>query len=206
MRDQQKIGGRPVKNALGVIRNRIGTTAGIVVLVVATAFAGSAAATALITGGQVKNGSLTGVDIKDRSLTAADFKGLPAGSQGLTGPPGPQGPTGPGGQTGATGPAGATGQRGATGATGPTGPATGAAGGGLAGNYPNPTVAANAIGSNEIQDASTANGLRHADIAVVSGTFPFNPPDLAAGECGSASVAVPAAQVGDTVIANYVGA
>jgi hypothetical protein len=70
--------------------------------------AGSAAATALVTGTQIKDGSVTGrdihthtikdVDIRDGSLTARDFAGGsvtgPAGAQGDTGPAGVVGPTG----------------------------------------------------------------------------------------------------------------
>ncbi len=94
---------------------------------------GLAAATKLISGKQVKNGSLTGKDIKNGSLLAADFKkgSLPAGPTGPTGAAGPageQGPMGPAGsrgvagETGADGPTGPKGAAGETGADGPTGP------------------------------------------------------------------------------------
>lgn len=78
------------------------------VLALFVALGGTATATLLITGKNVKNGSLTGadvknssltsVDVKDASLLARDFKTgqLPAGAQG------PQGVAGPKGDPGAT--------------------------------------------------------------------------------------------------------
>src|SRR4051812_3384479 len=58
---------------------------------------GAAAATKLITGKQVKNGSLTSADVKDHSLLRRDFKNrqLPAGPIGPVGPAGQIGPQGP---------------------------------------------------------------------------------------------------------------
>jgi hypothetical protein len=79
---------------------------------------GSAAAAALITGKQVKDGSLTGTDVQNNSIAGADVKDgslrskdfepgqLPAGARGPQGERGPQGPSGPQGERG---PQGATG-------------------------------------------------------------------------------------------------
>jgi hypothetical protein len=80
--------------------------------------AGATAASNLITGRQIKNGSITGTDIKDRSVGADDLQSesigpsklssgllddIAAGKDNLPGPAGPTGPTGP---TGPAGPAG----------------------------------------------------------------------------------------------------
>ena len=75
---------------------------------------------------RVANGTLRQIDFAPGTLLQ--------GPQGPQGPPGPEGPPGPGGGGGGA----------------PSGPA----GGGLAGNYPNPTIAANAVGGAQIVDNS----------------------------------------------------
>jgi hypothetical protein len=100
------------------------------------------------------------------------FRKVPAGPKGDTGPlggqgvpgrdgrdgvPGGVGPKGDIGQTGVTGDQGSTGP---TGPQGPVGPSTGPAGGGLSGNYPNPLIASNAIGSGNVVD----NSLSGSDV------------------------------------------
>lgn len=107
----------------------------VVVLVIA--MTGSATATALITGRQIKNGSITGADVRNGSLSASDITGDFQGRPGATGPAGPmglpgaagaQGADGQPGPEGAAGPAGPKGQKGDQGESGPQGPA-GPAGG-----------------------------------------------------------------------------
>lgn len=91
------------------------------------------------------------------------FRKVPAGPRGEAGLPGTQGVPGNAGPIGDRGPIGPTGDDGSTGPTGPqgpVGPSTGPAGGGLSGNYPNPVIAANAIGSGNVVD----NSLSGSDV------------------------------------------
>lgn len=97
-----------------------------------------------VTSPSIRNGAVTGKDVKDNSLTGVDIdeKSLGAaagpGPAGATGAEGPQGPIGP---------------------TGPAGPLN-AAGGDLTGQYPAPSIAPNAVGSDEVTD----NTLTGADV------------------------------------------
>jgi hypothetical protein len=72
----------------------------VLALAVAITLPAASAASALITGSQVKDGSVTGRDVRDHSLPGIEFGHLVAGPQGdpglqgLPGDPGPQGPAG----------------------------------------------------------------------------------------------------------------
>jgi hypothetical protein len=91
--------------------------------------------------------------------------GGPAGPQGPKGDTGARGAVGPKGDTGATGEPGPKGDAGAKGDKGDQGPKgdpggsrpIGPAGGALAGSYPAPTIAANAISGAEVADGSLTN-------------------------------------------------
>lgn len=81
-----------------------------------------------VTGKDVKDGKLTGIDVQDNSLTGADIDESTLSLGGQRGNDEPPAPT----------------------STTPSGPA----GGDLFGEYPNPTVAANAVGGAEVTDES----------------------------------------------------
>jgi hypothetical protein len=125
--------------------------------------AGDAVADVVIPRGSVgtaelRDGSVTAAKVKDGTLVARDFKvgqapRGPVGQRGKQGPPGVQGPAGT-----------------IDGVT---------ASGDLAGTYPAPTLAPDAIESAEIRDHS----LRLTDTSVLSGQARIDAPSIAAHSC-----------------------
>jgi hypothetical protein len=106
---------------------------------------------------QLRDGAVTAAKVRDRSLVARDFRH----GQLPRGPAGPQGP--PGTIEGV------------------------AASGDLAGTYPSPALAADAIESSEVKDGS----LRLADTAHLSGQVRVDAPSIKAHSCVAQSAAVP---------------
>lgn len=101
------------------------------------------------------------------------------------------------GANGASGVQGLQGGQGSAGPPGPPGPSTGPAGGDLTGSYPNPSIAANAVGGAEVADGS----LTTSDYEYASGTTAFDMGSVAANTCGSSDlIAVPAGASNDPVV------
>jgi len=103
-----------------------------------------------VTSDSIRDNAVRSKDIKDETITGVDIADSvrealrgPQGARGLPGPAGPRGLQGAQGQRGVPGPPGIT---------GPPGPSTGPAGGALAGDYPNPSLAAGAVGATALSD------------------------------------------------------
>jgi hypothetical protein len=134
---------------------------------------GTATASGLITGSDIKNGSVTGTDIKQGSLTASDLSqslrnrlnttvsGSP-GAPGQQGAKGDTGARGPAGADGATGPQGLKGDKGEPGANGTNG-ADGAPGTPGAKGEPGAKGADGTNGTNGVDGAKGEKGDPGAD-------------------------------------------
>ncbi len=103
-------------------------------------------------------------------------------------------------------PSAATAATAVTATTAGTAAPSGAAGGSLAGTYPAPSLAADAVTSAAVINAAQATGLRKADIGAVSTTASVDPPNIAAGLCSSATATIPGAVNNDVVVAHPVSA
>jgi hypothetical protein len=136
-----------------ILRRRPSPSMLVALVALFVAMGGTGYAAITITGQNVKDASLTGKDVKDNSLgtkdvkdgnlLAKDFKAgqLPAAAQGPAGPKGDKGDVGP---------------------------ATGAAGGDLAGNYPNPSIAAGAVNAAKVADNSlTGSNIDESSLGAV---------------------------------------
>jgi len=71
-----------------------------------------------------------------------------------------------------------------------------AAGGGLAGTYPNPTLAANSVGASQVADGS----LNARDAASVTGSFVLNPGSIAANSCTTEFPTPPGVLTTDVIV------
>ena len=109
-----------------------------------------------VTSKAIRDNVVRSKDVKDESLTSADISddAFTAGLRGPEGPPGEQG---------LQGEPGAPGERGEPGLPGPS---TGQAGGALAGSFPDPSLAAGAVGAAELSDEVRA---RRIDVSMVQG-------------------------------------
>jgi hypothetical protein len=137
-----------------------------------------------VTSAKVRNNALTGVDILESRLGR-----VPAATAAITA----QTASAAGSATNATNATYAT----SAGTASPSG----AASGDLAGSYPAPTIAADAVTAAKVINASQSTGLRRADIAAVATTVSFDPPSIAANACGGDIATVPGAQAGDIILA-----
>jgi hypothetical protein len=160
---------------------------------------------------QLRNNAVTSIKVKNNALTGADILEsrlgrVPSATNAINASNATTA-TSAANATNATNAANATNATNATHATtAGTAAPSGAAGGDLTGTYPAPSIGADAVTSAKVIDASQAAGLRKADVAAVSTTVAFDPPNIAAHSCGGDGVVVAGAQVGDVIIAHPVSA
>ena len=112
-----------------------------------------------ITSPKVKNDAITSPKVKNNAITGADVLESSLGQV----------------------PSAASAVTAVTATTAGTAAPSGPAGGSLAGTYPAPSLAADAVTSAAVINAAQATGLRKADIGAVSTTVVFDPPNIGAG-------------------------
>ena len=135
-----------------------------------------------ITSPKVKNDAITSPKVKNNAITGADVLESSLGQV----------------------PSAASAVTAVTATTAGTAAPSGPAGGSLAGTYPAPSLAADAVTSAAVINAAQATGLRKADIGAVSTTVVFDPPNIGAGLCSSDTATVTGAATNDVVIAHPV--
>jgi hypothetical protein len=160
---------------------------------------GAFAASKLLTGKQIKNGTVTANDLAKSSVTSKQLKNGTVARADLAPGVATSGPTGPKGDTGAQGPAGPAGSSGATPADGSITTAKLADGAVTGANVADLTITTDDVAANSL---TTAN-LKGADF---SGTISLSAGAIANSSCHDYTLSIPGAAVAEAVLISLVGA